>query len=113
MAKVMFPLGEISKSEVRRQASRLGLRVAEKAESQEICFIPENDYRRFLEERKGKEILEPGEIVDRGGKVLGFHRGLHSFTIGQRHGLGLAAPHPYYVLTLDCERNRVVVGAKR
>jgi tRNA-specific 2-thiouridylase len=112
MAKVMFPLGEISKTEVRRQASKIGLRVAEKAESQEICFIPENDYRRFLEERKGKEILEPGEIVDRGGKVLGFHRGLHSFTIGQRHGLGLAAPHPYYVLNLDRERNRVVVGAE-
>jgi len=112
MDKVIFPLGEKSKAEVRQQASKLGLRVAEKAESQEICFIPDDDYRRFLEARKGKGILKPGEIVDRRGKVLGFHRGLPAYTIGQRRGLGIAAPHPYYVLALDCESNRVIAGRK-
>jgi tRNA-specific 2-thiouridylase len=112
MARVIFPLGEISKEEVRRHASRLGLPVAEKGESQEICFVPGNDYRRFLQDRKEGETLEWGEIVDREGRVLGSHRGLYSFTIGQRHGLGIAAPHPYYVLSLDCDRNRVVVGER-
>jgi len=112
MSKVLFPLGEKSKAEVRQQALKLGLRVAKKAESQEICFVPDDDYRRFVEKRKGREISQPGEIVNRDGKVLGFHRGLHSYTIGQRRGLGIAAPHPYYVLALDAERNRVVAGKK-
>ncbi len=112
MDRVIFPLGEKSKAEVRQEALKLGLRVAKKAESQEVCFIPDDDYRRFLEARKGNGILKPGEIVDRQGKILGFHQGLHSYTIGQRHGLGIAAPHPYYVLALDCESNRVVAGSK-
>jgi tRNA-specific 2-thiouridylase len=110
LSKVLFPLGEKSKAEVRQQALGLGLRVARKAESQEVCFIPDDDYRSFLEKRKGKEISKPGEIVDRQGKVLGRHRGLHSYTIGQRRGLGIAAPHPHYVLALDMEGNRVVAG---
>ncbi|MBI5969454.1 MAG: tRNA 2-thiouridine(34) synthase MnmA [Deltaproteobacteria bacterium] len=112
MSKVLFPLGEKSKAEVRQQASKLGLRVAKKAESQEICFVLDDDYRGFVEKRKGREISRPGEIVNREGKVLGFHRGLYSYTVGQRRGLGIAAPHPYYVLALDAERNRVVAGKK-
>ncbi len=112
MDKVIFPLGGKFKAEVRQQALKLGLRVAEKPESQEVCFIPDDDYRRFLEARKGKGILKPGEIVDRQGKVLGLHQGLHSFTIGQRRGLGIASSSPYYVLALDCESNRVVAGRK-
>jgi tRNA-specific 2-thiouridylase len=112
MGKIFFPLGEKSKAEVRQQALRLGLRVAEKSESQEICFVPDDDYRKFVETRKGKEISKPGEIINRQGKVLGFHRGLYSYTIGQRRGLGIAAPHPYYVLELDIEGNRVLAGTK-
>jgi tRNA-specific 2-thiouridylase len=112
MARVLFPLGEKSKAEVRQQALKLGLRVARKRESQEICFIPDDNYRRFMEERKGKEIFRPGEIVNRQGKVLGFHRGLHSYTVGQRRGLGIAAPHPHYVLALDPCKNQVVAGRK-
>jgi len=112
MGKILFPLGEKSKTEVRQQALRRGLRVAQKSESQEICFVPDDDYRRFVETRKGREISKPGEIVNRQGKVLGFHRGLYSYTIGQRRGLGIAAPHPYYVLELDTEGNRVVAGRK-
>lgn len=112
MSKVIFPLGEKSKAEVRKEALKRGLRVAEKPESQEVCFIPGNNYRRFLESRKGKKILKPGEIVDRRGKVLGFHQGIYSYTIGQRRGLGIAAPSPYYVLALNTQTNRVVAGTK-
>ncbi|MDI6756079.1 MAG: tRNA 2-thiouridine(34) synthase MnmA [Thermodesulfobacteriota bacterium] len=112
MARVLFPLGEKTKEEVRQQAGELGLRVAKKAESQEVCFIPDDNYRGFVEDRKGKELSRPGEIVNRQGKILGFHRGLYSYTIGQRRGLGIAGPHPYYVLALDTGKNRVVAGKK-
>ena len=112
MSKVFFPLGEKSKPEVRQQALRLGLRVAQKAESQEVCFIPDNRYGRFVERRIGREVFQPGEIVNRQGKVLGLHRGLYSYTIGQRRGLGIGAPYPHYVLALDTEANRVVAGRK-
>jgi tRNA-specific 2-thiouridylase len=112
MGKVLFPLGDKSKEEVRQVAAKMGLRVALKEESQEVCFVPDNDYRRFLEDRKGKEISKPGEIVNRQGEVLGSHPGIYSYTIGQRRGLGISAPQPYYVLALDCRRNRVIAGKK-
>lgn len=112
MGKILFPLGDKSKTEVRKIAAKLGLRVAQKEESQEVCFVPDNDYRRFLEDRKGKEISKPGEIVNRQGEVLGFHPGIYSYTIGQRRGLGISAPQPLYVLALDCRRNRVIAGKK-
>lgn len=112
LQKILFPLGEKSKEEVRQMAQRWGLRVANKKESQEICFIPHNDYRRFLEEKLGRNIFSPGEIVDLQGKVLGTHQGLYSYTIGQRRGLRVAASHPYYVLSLDKEKNRVIVGSE-
>jgi len=112
MGKVLFPLGDKSKAEVRQVAAKLGLRVALKEESQEVCFVPDNDYRRFLEDRKGKEISKPGEIVNRRGEVLGSHPGIYSYTIGQRRGLGISAPQPYYVLALDCQLNRVIAGKK-
>ncbi len=112
MRRIAFPLGALTKSEVRETALRMGLRVADKNESQEVCFIPGNDYRRFLEERKGKDILKPGEIVDRRGKRLGLHKGLPSYTVGQRRGLGIAGPHPYYVLALDGQYNRLIAGTR-
>jgi tRNA-specific 2-thiouridylase len=112
MGKIVFPLGEESKAKVRQQALRLGLRVAQKSESQEICFIPGDDYRKFVEMRSGEEISKPGEILNRQGKVLGFHRGLYGYTIGQRRGLGIAGPHPYYVLELDKAGNRVIAGTR-
>ena len=112
MGKVLFPLGDKSKSEVRRLASSMRLRVAHKKESQEICFIPDNDYRKFLESRKGKEAFKPGEIVDRKGKVLGCHQGILNYTVGQRRGLRIGGENPLYVLQLDRERNRVVVGRR-
>jgi tRNA-uridine 2-sulfurtransferase len=112
MARVLFPLGEKAKAEVRQQAMQSGLLVAQKRESQEICFIPDDNYSRFMEERKGKEIFRPGQIVNRKGKVLGHHRGLHGYTVGQRRGLGIGASHPHYVLALDIEKNQVVAGRK-
>jgi len=111
LQKILFPLGERSKEEVRQLAQRLGLRVANKKESHEICFIPHHDYRQFLAEKVGPQIFTPGEIVDLHGQVLGTHQGLYYYTIGQRRGLRVAAAHPYYVVSLDREKNRVIVGA--
>jgi len=117
LAATEFPLGELTKPEVRELARRRGLPVAEKAESQEICFVPSGNYIRFieayLEEQGGHLPSGPGEIVSSDGRVLGEHTGLHQFTVGQRRGLGLAAGKPLYVLALDRARNRVIVGEER
>ncbi len=107
----LFPLGGMTKEEVRRLAAGYGLRVAEKGESQEICFVPDNDYVRFLEESGAREDLS-GNIVDSRGNVLGRHQGTYRYTVGQRKGLGIAHPHPLYVLGLDAARHEVIVGAR-
>ncbi|WP_187426637.1 tRNA 2-thiouridine(34) synthase MnmA [Geothermobacter ehrlichii] len=112
MAMVRFPLGDMTKQEVREHAERLGLRVAEKPESQDICFVPDGDYVRFLEEERGAG-RKDGDIVHVSGKVLGRHRGTYRYTIGQRRGLGLSWSEPLYVVAIDAEKNRVVVGEKR
>jgi tRNA-specific 2-thiouridylase len=110
LGQVVFPLGEMSKDEVRAVAQRVGLKTSGKAESQEVCFVPENDYRRFLRESAGVKDHR-GEIVTRAGKVLGHHAGIHHFTIGQREGLNLGGlPRPVYVVELEAATNRVVVG---
>lgn len=106
-----FPLGDYLKSEVRQLASRAELPVAEKQESQEICFIPGNDYRSFLEERLPQAAV-PGPIYDMGGNLVGRHRGLAFYTIGQRHGLGLALGYPAYVVEIDRSRNALMVGER-
>lgn len=110
MGKILLPLGGQSKTEVRERASRLGLRAAAKPESQEICFIPDNDYRKFMETREGEKIPGSGKIIDRRGRELGRHEGIYAYTVGQRRGLGIAAPHPHYVLALDAEKNTVLAG---
>ncbi|KAF0221501.1 MAG: tRNA-specific [Geobacteraceae bacterium] len=110
LAHTLFPLGEMTKQEVRRLAAHYRLRVAEKGESQEICFVPDNDYVRFLEEARGEGRLS-GDIVDSTGAVLGRHSGTYRYTVGQRKGLGLAHSHPLYVLGVDAEKREVVVGA--
>jgi len=111
LSRTLFPLGGMTKGEVRRLAARFALRVAEKGESQEICFIPDNDYVRFLEEERGPGLLS-GNIVDNRETVLGSHDGTYRYTVGQRKGLGIAHPHPLYVLRVDAERKEVIVGER-
>jgi tRNA-specific 2-thiouridylase len=120
LAKAVFPLGDRTKEQVREAARRHGLMVADKSESQEICFIPDGDYAAFIErffERVAEKPLSihpfsPGPIVDTKGQILGTHQGIHHYTIGQRRGLGIAHPSPLYVLEICPEENRVVVGER-
>lgn len=109
LSRVIFPLGEMpSKDEVRRLAAEFGLPVAQKGDSQEICFIPGDDYVAFLE--KDNAAAPQGEIVHVNGKVLGKHSGTHRYTIGQRRGLGIAWKEPLFVVAIDAEQNKVIVG---
>ncbi|MDO9107602.1 MAG: tRNA 2-thiouridine(34) synthase MnmA [Coriobacteriia bacterium] len=105
----LFPLGELAKSEVRQIAARLELPSAERSESQETCFAPAGEHVSVVATRCPEAVV-PGEIVDANGAVLGMHRGLAYYTVGQRKGLGIAAPEPLYVVGLDADANRVVVG---
>jgi tRNA-specific 2-thiouridylase len=107
----LFPLGEYCKEEVRKKAQQLGLRVHDKAESQEVCFIEDNSYHPFLAARLKKSVV-PGPIMDRTGHVMGMHKGIPFYTIGQRKGLGLAKGVPLYVVGIDPQRNAVIVGTK-
>jgi tRNA-specific 2-thiouridylase len=113
LASVEFPLGEMTKSEVRERARALGLATAEKPESQEICFVPDGDYASVVEQIRPDALPGEGEIVDDEGRMLGRHRGIHHYTVGQRRGLGLASERRLYVTALDSERNRVIVGDER
>jgi tRNA-uridine 2-sulfurtransferase len=108
LARTMFPVGGMTKPEVRAQAAKLGLNTADKRESQEICFVPDNDYAGFLEREGTKP--PAGDIVDRDGRVLGRHAGVHRFTVGQRKGLGLSHPTPLFVLGVDPAARTVIVG---
>src|SRR5437868_9069440 len=115
LSRALFPLGEKRKTEVRDVARRHGLYVAEKRESQEICFVPDGDYAGFIErylEAEGREGERParGEVVDTEGRVVGRHEGVHRYTVGQRRGLGVSRPLPLYVVRVEAEENRVVVG---
>ncbi|HEY2596029.1 MAG TPA: tRNA 2-thiouridine(34) synthase MnmA [Chloroflexota bacterium] len=109
LAAAMMPLGEFSKSETRQMAAELGLSVANKPESQDICFVPFKRYTEFIE-RYAPEVLQPGPIVNQDGAVLGQHRGIALHTVGQRRGLGMAAGKPLFVTQLDPATNSVVVG---
>ena len=108
LAHLLFPLGDMTKPEVRALAEQHGFVNAHKGESQDICFIPDGDYATFIEKRTGCT-FDPGDIVDCDGKVLGRHRGLARYTIGQRKGIGVAAGEPLYVFAKDLVRNELVV----
>ncbi|MDT5062048.1 MAG: tRNA-uridine 2-sulfurtransferase [Acidobacteriota bacterium] len=117
LSRSMFPLGEMSKPEVREVARSSSLAVAEKAESQEICFVPDGNYAgfidRYLEAENERERLPgQGEIVNTQGEVLTTHNGIHRYTIGQRRGIGIASERPLYVISIDAQKNRVVVGSQ-
>jgi tRNA-specific 2-thiouridylase len=108
-----MPLGNMTKKTVREIARKYQLRTAEKAESREICFVVDNDYRRFLRDytaKRAPESIQPGEIIDEQGSVLGRHEGTAYYTIGQRKGLGITSPHPLYVKEIDIQSNRIVVS---
>jgi tRNA-specific 2-thiouridylase len=109
LSHVLFPLGGMKKTEVREQARTLNLPAAERPESQEICFVPDNNYRAFLKEH-APGILKPGEIIMTGGKVVGKHDGIAFFTVGQRRKLGVAAGERLYVTRIDPEKSRVILG---
>jgi tRNA-specific 2-thiouridylase len=111
LARAVFPVGTLAKAEVRSQARRLGLAVAEKPDSQEICFIPDGDYAAFVE-RKEPAVARGGAIVDEAGHQLGSHGGVHRFTVGQRKGLGIASTIPLYVLRIDADEGHVTVGPR-
>jgi len=109
LSRVLFPLGDLTKEQIRALAMESGLPVAEKKDSQDICFIPDGDYVRFITETTGKT-YPAGDFADLGGNILGKHSGLIRYTTGQRKGLGLALPAPMYVLSKDIENNRVILG---
>jgi tRNA-specific 2-thiouridylase len=110
LAHALWPLGELTKPQVRERAAHYKLSVAEKAESQDLCFLADGDYRDFLKRYAPAGSIRPGEIRDTSGKVLGQHQGLPFYTIGQRKGIGLAVSEPLYVSALNAEENVVIVG---
>lgn len=109
LGHMLLPIGGMRKSEVRERARALGLPVFDKPDSQEICFVPDNDYAGLVERRR-PELARSGEILDVTGKVVGEHRGQHRFTLGQRRGVGVALGHPIYVVGKDPVANTVTVG---
>ncbi len=115
LSRTVFPLGDMVKPEVRSLAARLGVPTASKGDSQEICFVPNGDYAAFIEAWFREQGIEPqaasGEIVDTSGKPVGAHAGVHHFTVGQRKGLGIAAPEPLYVISTEPASRRVIVGS--
>jgi len=113
LSHILLPLGKLTKEDVRRLAHKKGLVVADKPGSQEVCFIPDDDYRAFLKTRLDASYFKAGDIIDTQGRVLGRHQGIFNFTLGQRGGLGLSAPQPLYVLAIDPARHRLTVGPKK
>lgn len=111
LAHTLFPLGTYTKKQIREIASELGFVNADKPDSQDICFVPDGDYASFIEEYTG-QASEPGDFVDKDGRVLGKHKGHIHYTIGQRRGLGISAPESLYVCAKDLENNRVILGGK-
>lgn len=109
LARTLFPVGEYNKDKVREMAEKYGLGVAKKPDSQEICFIEDNDYGKFISENIDSDIL-PGNFVDTNGSILGQHKGVYYYTIGQRKGLGITSKKPLYVVDIDLEKNEIILG---
>lgn len=110
LSRTLMPLGEYSKEEVRSIALREGIPVADKPDSQEICFVPDGHYTDFIRENSDEDLPGEGDFVDEDGKVLGRHKGFFHYTVGQRKGLGLPLGYPAYVKRIDVERNEVIIG---
>ncbi|MBA4393018.1 MAG: tRNA 2-thiouridine(34) synthase MnmA, partial [Desulfobacca sp.] len=113
LKRILFPLGDWTKEGVKNFARAIGLPLHPKGESQDICFLPQGGYREFLLRHIPSTLIGSGEIVDIQGKNLGTHMGLFAYTVGQRRGLGIPAAEPYYVIRLEAEENRLVIGGKK
>lgn len=113
LARAAFPVGHLDKAAVRDYARARGLAVADKADSHEICFIPDGNYAAFVERKTGGAAAREGALVNASGDVVGRHGGIHRFTVGQRKGLGLSAPLPLYVVNIDARTNTVTVGSRQ
>ncbi|MBN2830771.1 MAG: tRNA 2-thiouridine(34) synthase MnmA [Candidatus Omnitrophica bacterium] len=111
LSRVFFPLGQYSKDEVRKLARNFSLPVAQKAASQEICFLPQDNYREFLRKRLKQNII-PGEILDQGGNPVGRHKGIAYYTIGQREGIGIAKGYPVYITKINHKKNTITIGRR-
>ncbi len=112
LARTLLPLGGYDKEEVREMAARAGISAAQKPDSQEICFVTEGDYADYIERAADAAIPPPGNFVDEAGNILGAHKGITHYTVGQRKGLGLALGYPVYVTKIDAGKNEVVVGCE-
>lgn len=110
LAHTLMPVGEYEKSKIRELAAKAGLPIAKKPDSQEICFVPDNDYAKFIEKEAGDRVPGPGKFVTKTGEILGEHKGITHYTIGQRKGLNLAMGHPVFVTQICPDTNEVVIG---
>lgn len=110
LSRAVFPVGDMTKEDAAQKARKMGLPGFSTPESQDICFLPGNDYRLFLEGQRGDEINRRGNILNTQGEIVGEHKGTYRYTIGQRQGLGIASPRPYYVKELRPETNEIIVG---
>jgi tRNA-uridine 2-sulfurtransferase len=112
LARTLFPLGAMTKTDVRARARALGLANADKPESQEICFVPDGAYARFVERNADPARIRGGRVIDRAGQTLTYHRGVHNFTVGQRRGLGVATGKPLYVSQISADNGDVIAGSR-
>jgi tRNA-specific 2-thiouridylase len=112
LSRTVFPIGHLTKERVRRIAAEMGFPASSRPESQEICFIPDDDHKKFLEAHM-TQASRPGKILDQGGKVLGEHQGITSYTVGQRKGLGIFAARPLYVTSIEAQGNTITVGTRK
>ena len=110
LERIVFPLGDLTKEETRRIADELGLKVAKKPDSQEICFVPDNDYKQFLLKTLRLQHFPTGDFLDQNGHIIGRHQGIPCYTIGQRKGLGVALGYPAYVTAIDASKGTVTIG---
>jgi tRNA-specific 2-thiouridylase len=113
LPRLLFPLGDRTKTEVKALAREIGLPVLQQEESQDVCFLPPGGYREFMLREVGETLIRGGNMVDLGGRTVGEHQGLYAYTIGQRRGLGLPGKEPYYVVRMDPQKNELVIGTKR
>jgi tRNA-specific 2-thiouridylase len=111
LSHTLMPVGDYTKDEIRKFADEIGLGVANKPDSQEICFIPDHDYAAYIEKEAGEKLPGTGNFVDKNGTILGTHKGITHYTIGQRKGLNLAFGHPVFVTQIRPQTNEVVLGA--